>query len=100
MDITLTRKDIVEIDYVVNDDKYIYMDAIYFSQKEYENLKQEEIDKLIDTAYYIWKAYITAPIPEITKADKETELIRLQKEKTTIETKIAVLTADIAKNHG
>ena len=100
MEIQITKTDQVQIQYTVLDEEYTYMDILYFSPKEYEKLKQEDIDKLINYKYAIWKIYVTSPIPEPTKADKEAELIRLQREKTTIENKIAVLTSDIANFRG
>jgi len=95
MEITTTTTDRTQVQYTVTDGGWIYMDTLVFSPEEYIKLTEKDIEQTITDKYDIWKAYVTTPTPIPTKADLEGDLVKLEKEKLDIETKISLLTIKI-----
>jgi len=54
-----------------------YQDALWFSQAEYDALKQEDLDTMKQARIDKWIDIVSKPAPELTKAE---QLVQVQSE--------------------
>lgn len=72
-------------------DKRQYSDSIFYTQDEYEKIKQEDIDAEKNRRVDNWKYAVQNPpaYMEPTKAELEEELARIESERAILTAKIA-----------
>ena len=91
----ITKNEITEkkVQYTVVDEDWTYMDTLTYTPEEFETA---DVDGDISKKYTDWKTYVTTPIKEKTKEEKETEIAQLEKQKADLESKISSMTAEIS----
>ena len=65
-----TQETRIQVIFRIDTPHGIYQDALWFSQEEYDVLKQEDLDKMKQERIDNWIKVVSTPAPEPTKAEK------------------------------
>lgn len=69
-----TQETRIQVIFRVDTPHGTYQDALWFSQEEYDNLKQEDLDKMKQERIDNWIKVVTTPALELSKAEKEKQI--------------------------
>lgn len=93
---TVAKRSKVEIPFIVEQPGgYVYMDTITYDVSV--PMTDQVVAAMIVARYTEWRTVMDTPAPKPTKKWLTNELARVQREKKTIESRVAQLTADIAQ---
>ena len=90
-----TEKVRIQVLFSEDTDKGRFQDALYYTEDEYKNVKRVDIDREKKKRKDNWLALVSAPSPELTKAEQAAQLQEqinaLDAEKAGLETQRAKL---------